>query len=1757
MAKWKQAVFDELKSGQNIILHQLMQLKCAKPFVHAVNTDVISQDIVTSKLEHAKRQLYFEKDDDHKEPIDESVVDDDDGVPMLVDEFDLKDCSVPIVILEQPTVKECSITINDVKYHPWWGPKVRQLSGESFTLIRPRILKKSLLIKKATEMESLVVEKPLEEPSVEKPLLEISIDKPGENSLESTLETKSFEKPREKSPELILEKCLDLEETFEVRQEICETSSEIKENKSPTVAIGDDVLDLNRLVANVESNQYKSVLIFHLNFKRVAETVHVLGPNKAKAKDDLFDAYTMVLRQVFPWFDVQKPLAHFEPLTVEDAVVRPPYQDHSYADWYLKTHHKKVGENPPKWKSSPKIKTLGLDQRSCQFCGQYGDKGQDAAGRLLYFRQNDWVHANCAMWSSEVYEEVDGSLQNVSQALTRGGKLTCTVCRKKGATTGCCHEYCKENYHFECGLFHSGGAVFKEDKTVYCMAHRQFYVDIPEQNNFKLARTIHIDIENDVKKRQKPVDLRTVKCTIGSLTIESLGGSIQTVSDTKDALIPNGFTCSRWFWSTLDPSRRVKYYCSISLNEGLQDKADEGHDDVHLTIDHDVVKDTLEVEELLSKTMKALRKIEVKKAKRSTNILPPYAVSSLWKSLDHKDLHQEEPSQNIEPSPSKRPRIDDSRITNTVKKPLPEIMVTKTPPKTLNKAVSNILKRTPSKLMDDDLLASFKVDFPDSDLLASILNENQPEDDEDTDVTVIRTWFNQNKLLKLSEVSIQCNLPFTKFNWEMDDEYEKNLQNQGEDDSLSSASYSSTYEEDVIEEEEPFGPPKVDDVIGDNDSMDSTDILSYVMDKLNQQKASSSHMDMEILQKILDLPPAQEGDIDMPEAMVNNNIDGCVTSDVDKLAAMSEDSIFQLDGADDGDEGPKIKTEDTSPRKDFTIAGLLSPPTAASEQQPPPEGARKDQEAHSSSDDDVVFLSSSGPPPPPPPSSASTMRMASAPTMHMASASTMHMASASAMHNMTASSIHNPAFALSHQQLAASRMTPIPGHLPQTRGPSVYIQHLPSHQMASNFAQSFQQQTGRPLQYVASIPTIHQPQLVPYGQTAFVPQYQYSPASLFQPQPQPVSYMTATPQGIIFNQQPQSYYPTFQPLQHQQHQPQQPQQGFYNPNQYLPNMTSAGPLPPSASIAPSFISSMASTNSSSEPQKKKVARVQPIIQAQSSAVAPSGKVDPIKALSSMASQPMTSSSSSRHLSISHIGYHQPSSSALQSENYNIDVTNYQASTSSTSNKFDKDKRSVGTQAKIGAPLKIISPRPWKGSSSTHQEVGGNISSGVSASSSRPASNSSCQTPKSLVDEDHTYFCSSPDVNDDALVTDEKVVDGMKVTTKQSTKNAIKMVLQKNVHNDKYQIQEMVIQDGSKNNENMQPKPAIVALKAKSNYRKRIPKTKDAAFIAHLNDGQIQHSQEQFVNEVHPVDQAPKTEKVKEETLEEEGSADLEGPHLIYELTSEDGFKAVSSDLNKVWYQVFSAVQEARIQHGMNPIANNPLGQIGLDMLGLTHSALSFLIEQLPGAKDTELYDFKHHVKAEPEEPLNENPSGCARAEAFKDRSPLDMFSWLASRHRKRPNFYGSNQNPENEVQLAAARRATSLDLPMAMRFRHLAKNAKEAVGVFSSGIHGRGLFCKREIQAGEMVIEYAGEEIRAMLTDKREKYYESRGIGCYMFKIDDSTVIDATMKGNAARFINHSCDVSFLVFLIFCTDRSFLSHNFENDHNSLNALEEM
>lgn len=86
---------------------------------------------------------------------------------------------------------------------------------------------------------------------------------------------------------------------------------------------------------------------------------------------------------------------------------------------------------------------------------------------------------------------------------------------------------------------------------------------------------------------------------------------------------------------------------------------------------------------------------------------------------------------------------------------------------------------------------------------------------------------------------------------------------------------------------------------------------------------------------------------------------------------------------------------------------------------------------------------------------------------------------------------------------------------------------------------------------------------------------------------------------------------------------------------------------------------------------------------------------------------------------------------------------------------------------------------------------------------------------------------------------------------------------------------------------------------------------------------------------------------------------------------------------------------------------------------------------------------------------------------------------------------------------------------------------KKQLRFSKSKIHEWGLFAMESIAADEMVIEYVGQQQRAIMADILERKYEKIGIGSsYLFKIDSETIIDATTGGNVARFINHSCTVS-------------------------------
>jgi SET domain-containing protein len=73
-----------------------------------------------------------------------------------------------------------------------------------------------------------------------------------------------------------------------------------------------------------------------------------------------------------------------------------------------------------------------------------------------------------------------------------------------------------------------------------------------------------------------------------------------------------------------------------------------------------------------------------------------------------------------------------------------------------------------------------------------------------------------------------------------------------------------------------------------------------------------------------------------------------------------------------------------------------------------------------------------------------------------------------------------------------------------------------------------------------------------------------------------------------------------------------------------------------------------------------------------------------------------------------------------------------------------------------------------------------------------------------------------------------------------------------------------------------------------------------------------------------------------------------------------------------------------------------------------------------------------------------------------------------------------------------------------------------------SGIQGLGAFATRHIPPGVRLIEYAGERLTPEQAQARYPDGDDRH-HTFLFAIDDEVVIDASVNGNEARFINHSC----------------------------------
>ncbi|KAG5282177.1 hypothetical protein AALO_G00053050 [Alosa alosa] len=209
------------------------------------------------------------------------------------------------------------------------------------------------------------------------------------------------------------------------------------------------------------------------------------------------------------------------------------------------------------------------DKRKCCFCHEEGDGATDGPARLLNIDVDLWVHLNCALWSTEVYETQGGALMNVEVALRRGLGTRCAYCQKSGATNSCNRLRCPNVYHFACAI--RARCMFFKDKTMLCTQHKLKGPSEEELSTFAVFRRVYIE-RDEVKQIASILQRgdRIHMFRVGGLIFHAVGQllpSQMACFHSPTAIFPVGYEATRIYWSTRVPNKRCRYRCRISETE--------------------------------------------------------------------------------------------------------------------------------------------------------------------------------------------------------------------------------------------------------------------------------------------------------------------------------------------------------------------------------------------------------------------------------------------------------------------------------------------------------------------------------------------------------------------------------------------------------------------------------------------------------------------------------------------------------------------------------------------------------------------------------------------------------------------------------------------------------------------------------------------------------------------------------------------------------------------------------------------------------------------------------------------------------------------------------------------------------------------------------------------------------------------------------------------------------------------------------------
>ncbi|XP_078515543.1 G2/M phase-specific E3 ubiquitin-protein ligase [Lissotriton helveticus] len=117
----------------------------------------------------------------------------------------------------------------------------------------------------------------------------------------------------------------------------------------------------------------------------------------------------------------------------------------------------------------------------CVLCGRTEDCPEKYGEKKTYPEENLTLHYYCLLLSSGIWqrgeedEGIYGFLPNdIRKEVARSKRLTCTFCRKKGASIGCVGHRCKKSYHYPCGLQKECIFQFMGSFASFCRKHRPF-----------------------------------------------------------------------------------------------------------------------------------------------------------------------------------------------------------------------------------------------------------------------------------------------------------------------------------------------------------------------------------------------------------------------------------------------------------------------------------------------------------------------------------------------------------------------------------------------------------------------------------------------------------------------------------------------------------------------------------------------------------------------------------------------------------------------------------------------------------------------------------------------------------------------------------------------------------------------------------------------------------------------------------------------------------------------------------------------------------------------------------------------------------------------------------------------------------------------------------------------------------------------------------------------------------------------------------